>query len=220
MELWKTRSESLKLLNAELSQHKFILDQCFRIMDHCIDTLEEQSDQSQRHRICAITLVKGKNYALACYSLMIDGLGQEAGATMRPMIEYIELLKYFRLFPDGVDLAFKEKLPKAGERAKKIKGIHKEIRDHLNESSSHSSFDVYSTRHLFDPETMTLRKVQLPCKIALEHNLRDLFIEVFFLIKESIECLNWLNGGIQQDLAEFADRLYDEGTKVFDIAHV
>jgi hypothetical protein len=52
-----------------------------------------------------VTLVKAKNLALGSYSLVLDGLGQEAGALMRPMIEYAELLAYFRLHPEMVKLS-------------------------------------------------------------------------------------------------------------------
>lgn len=119
MELWRTRNESLELLDSDFSDLKFILEQCFRVIDHCIDIFEERSDESSSHNVCGITLVKAKNCALGSYGMMLDGLGQEAGAVMRPMIEYLELLKYFRLFPEDIELALVGKLPSAGVRAKK-----------------------------------------------------------------------------------------------------
>lgn len=65
-------------------------------------------------RVCGLTLLKAKHLALGAYSLILDGLGQEAGALLRPFIEYTELLTYFRKFPSKVDAAIKGKLPSAG----------------------------------------------------------------------------------------------------------
>jgi hypothetical protein len=59
---------------------------------------------------------------LGVYSLMLDGLGQEAGALLRPLIETLELLVYLRLEPARIDQAIEEKLPSAGQIAKKIEG--------------------------------------------------------------------------------------------------
>ncbi|WIG71343.1 hypothetical protein KEC58_22070 (plasmid) [Photobacterium damselae] len=217
MELWRTRTESLELLDAEFSDLKFILEQCFRVIDHCIDIFEERSDESSAHNVCRITLVKAKNYALASYGMMLDGLGQEAGAVMRPMIEYLELLKYFRLFPEDVELALIGKLPSAGTRAKKINGIHHKIREHFNHSSSHSSYDEHAIRHLFEFDDVKLRKLQPLSKGALFRNLGDLFVQLYMLIREAVLCIDGINNGITQDLADFVDMLHLKGMKAFEL---
>ncbi|GGK78005.1 hypothetical protein [Amphritea balenae] len=217
MDIWQTRNESLKFLETELSSQKIILEQCFRLMDHCIEIFEDKSETSPPHNVCAIALVKGRNYALGSYGMMLDGLGQEAGALMRPMVEYLELLKYFRLFPEDVDLAFSGKLPKAGERAKKINGIHKEIRDHFNSHSSHSSFSEHSVKHLFEADGFKLRKVQPLSKGTLFRNLGSLFTQLYILLRESVLCVNWLEGGITEDLADFVDTLHAKGIEAFEL---
>ncbi|ARC19789.1 hypothetical protein ABLB37_22780 [Vibrio parahaemolyticus] len=216
MELWRTRNESLELLDSDFSDLKFILEQCFRVIDHCIDIFEERSDESSSHNVCGITLVKAKNCALGSYGMMLDGLGQEAGAVMRPMIEYLELLKYFRLFPEDIELALVGKLPSAGVRAKKINGMHHEIRQHFNNYSSHGSYGEHAIRHLFESNGAKLRKIQPLSKGTLFRNLGDLFAQLYILIREAVLCIEWLNDGITEDLADFVDTLHVEGMKVFE----
>jgi len=47
-------------------------------------------------RVCAAVTMKGRNLALGCYSLALDGLAQESGAILRPCSKSIELLEYLR----------------------------------------------------------------------------------------------------------------------------
>jgi hypothetical protein len=214
VDIWQTRNDSLKLLSGDNIAQKKILEQCFELIDHCIDIFELKSEISEPHKVCVVSLVKARNYALGSYGLMLDGLGQEAGALMRPMIEFLELLKYFREFPDDIALAFSNKLPKAGERAKKINGIHQHFRKHFNSHSSHSSFGEHSIKHLYQDKR--LRKVQPLIINTLFRNLGDLFAQLYILIRESVLCVEWLEGGITKELADSVDRLHSDGINVFN----
>ena len=216
MELWRTRNESLELLDCEFLQQKFILDQCFRLIEHCIDIFEDRAKDSKSHHVYGITLLKAKNYALASYGMILDGLGQEAGSVMRPMIEYLELLKYFRLFPGDVELALVGKLPNPGTRAKKINGMHHKIRQHFNNYSSHGSYDEHAIKHLFKQDCIKLKKIQPLNKDTLFKNLGYLFAELYILLYEAILCINHLNESITEDLADFIDTLHLEGMKAFE----
>jgi hypothetical protein len=102
------------------------------LIDRCVDEYEMHAGTNVYARICGLTLLKAKNHALGSMSLVLDGLGQEAGALLRPMIEYIELLTYLRQFPDEAGRAADNDLPTAGQRAKAIGGIYKGLREHLN----------------------------------------------------------------------------------------
>lgn len=216
MELWRTRNESLELLESDFSEQKFILEQCFRLIDHCIDIFEDRAANSNPHYVYGITLVKAKNYALGSYGMMLDGLGQEAGAVMRPLIEYLELLKYFRLFPESIELALIGKIPNAGTRAKQINGMHHEIRQYFNIYSSHSSYSEYAIKHLFESVDSKLRKIQPLSKETLFRNLGDLFAQLYILLHEAVLCINNINEGITKDLADFIDKLHLEGMKAFE----
>jgi hypothetical protein len=101
-----------------------------------------------------MTLVKARNYALGLYSLSLDGLGQEAGALLRPLVEAYEVLVYFRLDPSRASKATDDKLPSAGEIAKAISGRFKDLREYLNENASHFAFSPQSMTHLIDFRTL------------------------------------------------------------------
>ena len=130
IELWKTRNDALSYLESNKPTRLQLLHETFAAIDGCIDVYETLSATDEYARICGLTLLKAKHLALGAYSLILDGLGQEAGALIRPFIEYAELLTYFRLFPEMVSRAAGNELPKAGERAKAIEGIYKDFRDH------------------------------------------------------------------------------------------
>jgi hypothetical protein len=140
-------------------------------------------------RVCAITTAKGRNLLCACYSLSLDALAQESGALLRPLIEVIELLTYFRLGQGSVDEALNGTLPTAGNRAQAIGGQFKFLRDHLNEDASHFAFGYYSVQHLLDKETFKIRPAQHQSFEVLERNLATLSAFFVFLLFESISCL-------------------------------
>ena len=137
-------------------------------------------------RACGLSLLKAKTLAVGSYSLVLDGLAQEAGALMRPMIEYTELLTYFRLRPDMVDSALNNSLPKAGERAKAIGGIYKAFREHLNAHASHSAFSDFALSHLIDPATHSFKKLQHMVPSVLDRNLVDLVVQLHLLLQEAV----------------------------------
>ena len=137
-------------------------------------------------QICGLTLLKAKHLAVGAYSLILDGLGQEAGALIRPFIEYTELLTYFRKFPEKATHAKEDNLPKAGERARAIDGIYKEFRDHLNSHASHSSYSHYSISHLLEPNTLRFKKLQRAVPEVLEKNVTDFVVQLYLLLLEAV----------------------------------
>ena len=93
-DLWCSRSDALAYLGDKHPSRLAVVERTFELLDDTIDAFETASPRSAYPRICGVTLLKAKNLALGAYSLVLDGLGQEAGALMRPMIEYVELLTY------------------------------------------------------------------------------------------------------------------------------
>lgn len=136
--MWQARTEALAYLQHLHPLKLTVIEDTFALFDACIDAYEASESEEIYSRVCAVSLVKAKNFAHGAYSLILDGLGQEAGALIRPMIEYTELLTYFGRFPEMTKLAIENRLPKAGERAKAIGGIYKQFRDHLNKEASHT----------------------------------------------------------------------------------
>lgn len=188
----------------------------FQLIDRCVDEYEAQSRSNTYARICGLTLLKAKNLALGSYSLILDGLGQEAGALLRPMIEYMELLGYLHKFPLQAERAAENALPSAGLRAKAIGGDFRELRVYLNQHASHSSYSSFSLSHLL-AAGLSFRKVQNLAPHVLETNLRDLTIHLVLLIQASIQALQPLNSNNIQNLALDSVRLTNRMLHVFEL---
>lgn len=133
------------------------------------------------------------------------------------MIEYTELLTYFRLFPEMADKAIENELPKAGERAKAIEGIYHGLRQHLNEHASHSSYSHYSLSHLLKSD-LSFRKMQQFAPQVFDKNVRDLAVQVWLMLYEAILTLERvLPTEAMVALATEADKLKEQLTNAFEL---
>ena len=158
MDLWLARADSQRALTAALKPLADLLNETFGMIDECATRLDDL--QTPFGRVSALVMIKGRNLALGCYSLSLDALAQEGGALFRPLIETVELLTYFRADPSRVNEALEDRLPKAGEIAKRIGGGLKDLRTHLNSHASHLSVSEHSMLHLIDLSKGRLRPVQ------------------------------------------------------------
>ena len=213
-DLWQTRSLSWSYLNEQHPSRVSVILQSFELIDRCVDEYEMHASTNVYARICGLTLLKAKNHALGSMSLVLDGLGQEAGALLRPMIEYIELLTYLRQFPDEAGRAADNDLPTAGQRAKAIGGIYKDLREHLNKHASHSSYSHFSLSHLLKPE-LSFRKLQQFVPHVLETNIRDFTVQLQLLLQEGIFALQPVGSAKCSELGIDADRLKTRMLAVF-----
>jgi len=214
MGLWKTRHHSMQMLAKDFTEQAKAIEEAFDAVDECIDLFDKKSHEDNFYLICGLVLAKARNLGLGMYSLMLDGLGQEAGALMRPFIEYHELLKYFRLDPSRIEEAMESKLPSAGKRAQLIDGYFKEFRDHLNQHASHSSFSDFSLNHLIDKSDMVIRKEQPMLPKVLYKNIGDFFVQMILLAIEAIQCLNQHN---HIELAKKIEKLRTDGFTLFKL---
>ena len=217
MDLWKTRIDSLSYLEDNHPSRLAVLHETFEVIDCCVDAYEALSASDVYARICGLTLLKAKHLALGSYSLILDGLAQEAGALIRPFIEYAELLTYFRQFPEMVNRAADNDLPKAGERSKAIKGIYKDSREHLNTHASHSSYSHYSLSHLLEPNTFGFKKLQRAVPTVLDRNLRDFVIQLHLLLREGVLSLERLGVPEFEKLAARTDDMKERLLQVFEL---
>jgi hypothetical protein len=183
--LWKARTEALTFLRRKRPAQIEVIERLFLLADDCIDAYEAQADD-RYSKVCGLTTLKAKNLAHGMFSLTLDGLAQEAGALARPFIEYGELLTYFRMLPEAVNGALAGELPSPGIRAKKIEGIYKPCREHLNEHASHSSYSSYSLAHLTDPTTKRVRKLQAMHPAVFERNVGDFAVQFILMLQESV----------------------------------
>jgi hypothetical protein len=215
--LWHARSEAFAYLELERPRQLVVFQKLFALIDRCIDSYEVRETTNLYATVCAVTLLKAKNLGVAAYSLVLDGLGQEAGALIRPFIEYTELLTYFRRFPDQVTAATTGELPNAGKRAKAINGDYKGFRDHLNAHASHSSYSTFALAHLRDPATSSLKKLQPMVPQVLERNLRDLAIQIWLLLCEGAASLDKLECHELSGIASDSDALKEELMNTFGL---
>jgi hypothetical protein len=217
MELWIARTEALDYLHGRHPSRLAVIKQTFELFDAAIDAFQSAPDATPYAATCAVALLKAKNLAHGAFSLILDGLGQEAGALLRPMIEYAELLTYFRLHSQMVERALTGNLPSAGERAKSIAGIYKNFREYLNENASHSSFSDASVAHLIDSNLMSLRKRQHMVPHVLDQNLLDLAVHLQLLLREALLSLESTGSPAFPQLGDRWERLKARMFDVFDL---
>jgi len=208
----------MEMLAKDFKQQAKAIEKSFAIVDECIDLFNNKAEKDDFYRICGLTLAKARNYALGAYGLILDGLGQEAGALLRPFIECHELLIYFRLEPGRVQQVIDDKLPSAGKRAQLIEGVFHEFRKHLNDNASHSSFSYYALNHLLDKSDLTIKKEQPMLPKVLFRNMGDFFVHMILIAREAINCLQAAERDNADEQVKAVERLRSEGISVFKMS--
>lgn len=215
MNLWGTREQSLQFLQQWHPSKVAVLEQAFFLCDDIVGAFETAPEESHYPRVCAVALLKAKSYALSAYSVILDGHGHEAGALLRPMIEYAELVTYLRHFPQKAELALENKLPSAGNRAKALgTSIYENLRKYLNEHAAHSTFSDHSIKHLFDFEAFTLRKNRSFAATVLLTNLDTLIQQVLVMLQQAILALEPTEA---RDLIPLAQRFERLKSRAFNV---
>jgi len=153
---------------------------------------------------------------MACYSLSLDALAQEAGALFRPLLESLELLQYLRLDTKRVDEALEDRLPKAGVIAQKIQGKFKNLRDYLNTHASHLSVSAEAMGHLLDFKEGHVRTVQPFSEPVLQRNLATLLAVMAWLSIEGVNCVSVAEGRIDDALGDSVEDLKDRALALID----
>lgn len=217
--LWRARTEALTHLRRKRAERIAVIEEIFCLIDRCVQTYEVRASSDAYARICGLTLLKAKHLALGAYSLILDGLGQEAGALLRPFIEYTELLTYFRQYPKKVGDAERGRLPSAGRRAKAIDGIYQELRQHLNQHASHGSYSRYSLGHLMEPGSGKFKKMQKMVPEVLDRNVGDFAVQLFLLLHEGAVGLRPLKPKGLIPLATECDQLKLRMIAAFELGH-
>ncbi|MHB8089392.1 MAG: hypothetical protein ACYDH2_14210 [Anaerolineaceae bacterium] len=155
MNIWFAREEAIRWLGNELKAQSDVIEKGFDYIGHLVtlyETIGNQESETwigQYCRVLSITLAKSLHILLGCYSLAMDGLAQESGALLRPLIETHELLIYLRQDKSRIMQVIEGNLPTAGKIGKEIAGENQALRDHLNDNASHFSYKKDSIRHLF-----------------------------------------------------------------------
>jgi len=215
MELWSTRNKALEMLAGEYATQAKAIEDLFLVIDECIELFDRKAGDDDFCRICGLTLAKARHLALGAYGLILDGLGQEAGALIRPFIEYQELLTYYRMDTSRVQQAISNDLPAAGKIAQLIEGCFQEVREHFNSHASHSSFSEYSISHLFNMKEMKIRKEQPMLPVVLFRNMASFYFQLLMLSNEAVNCLQTHQLGYAENQANRVLELRVIGKEAF-----
>ena len=218
MNLWNTRNQSLSALENSLRQEAQVIEEAFALIDECINRFQQISATSQFSRVCGLTLIKARNLALGCYSLCLDGLAQEAGAILRPLLETTELLAYFREGPSRVELAIDGKLPPAGKIAKTIESDFKDLRDYFNRHASHFGFSFESLRHVVNFRDFSWITAQSYDEHVLRTNLGTVFAFLVSVAFEGANCLS-VAGSLDNNFADRIEHLRNKGLNIFQVGN-
>lgn len=217
-DLWDSRAKASSALEREASNVRALLEELFGVVDEAAEALH--AVDTPFGRVTALLTVKARRLAQGCYSLTLDGLPQEAGVLLRPLIECLELLEYLRSNPDEhAQEAIDNRLPKAGDIAKRIDGQLKDVRDHLNEYASHISVSHESMRHLIRSDAehgLGELQLQQPFDSAvLLQNLGSLFAAFESVAIQAVSCAVTAQCPTAGDMANHVMGLRDRGYWLF-----
>lgn len=212
---WGTRNLALQTLSSDAPAVIEAFGELFGLVDECAYALMALGDPFGR--CTALVTAKARNLSLACCGMALDGLAQEGGALLRPLIEADELLTYLRLDPTRVDEVLEERLPSAGVIAKRIEGDHKDLRDYLNSHASHLSVGPESMGHYLatTADTSVDLRVEQPFQVVTTlTNLQTLFAILSLVTIEAANCC--YVGGSEQagDVSNRINELKDRGMRV------
>lgn len=219
MNIWFAREKSLGWLNNELKSESEILQEGFDYLENFVSLYEKIGENEGGNeigwfcRIGSITLAKFSHLLIGCYSLALDGLAQESGALLRPLIETYELLVYFRQDKTRINEAIDGNLPSAGIIGKKISGDYKNLRTHLNDNASHFRYKKDSVRHLLD-NNFKIHPVPNHTLEVLRTNLQLLNAFQIFILFEALNCFFAIGDGANT-LADEIEKWRDTCVKIF-----
>lgn len=214
--LWATRRQAEAALAGELKPFADLLDEAFAAVDSSAARLESLGYPFGL--VCAVVVIKARNLGLGCYSLSLDAVAQEGGALFRPLIEHLELLTYFKLDRARVNEALEDRLPSAGEIARRIEGKLQGVRQYLNTHASHLSLSPESIKHVVDVRTGRLRPTQPYSATVLRENLRVLLGILVSIAIEAINCTTVVAGSADHGLVDTVENLQQRAFRLIGMS--
>jgi len=210
-EMWNTRTRAMSAIESELQAEAATIYQAFSLLDEMLVIFQSSEDAETFCRVAGLTLLKAQNLAQGIFSLALDGLAQEAGALLRPLIECIELMAYLRDNPQRVDEVLEERLPSAGEIGKRIHGKFQKLRDYLNEHASHFSFAPESMSQLIDFKSGDWKVIQPYKEKVLRTNMTTFFavlVHLLYEVANSLSCNKLLTDSLEDRLNALKEKGY------------
>ncbi len=182
------------------------MGELFAVSEDILEELEGRVDLPVA-RVAALALLKANRISIGIYSLVLDCLGQEAGALFRVLQEAWEFLMYLRMDITRVNAILDHKIPRAGEIAKAIEGRFAGLRKHLNQHAAHLSFTPDAMGHIVDMSKGTLRIDRSPDAKVIRRNMAVLFGILFLAAGEAVAAT--AEEHMTEQLRELATRLED-----------
>jgi hypothetical protein len=216
MNLWTVREGAMLALEEEMVAERSLLDRAFQQAEYLAQRLQSIETTAPFGQITGAATAKARILGQACYSLVLDGIGQESGAIARVWLEAIDLLTYLYLDPSRTEEIFKKGgPPKAGKIAQEVKSKSGKARRYLNEAAAHLGFGMESWQHLTNWNIGGLRtRPQLNLDL-LRRNLGDVFTMMAWTIRESAFCLNVAQGYVEEGIGNAIHDLKTEGFEIF-----
>lgn len=199
----KARERAEEALKGELRVEAALVDRAFELLDDCARHLKSPPRETTIFRMGALIVAKAQHLALALYSLGLDGLAQEGGAVLRPLLEIIDLIRYLSDDPTRCEKILESGLPKAGAIAKISDSQFKPLREDLNEHASHFGLTERSVRHVFAGGQF--RRSPEYHEQTLRGNLLTLLALMLVLLTETIRCYS-VSGGSDSVIRGLAAR--------------
>lgn len=221
MDLFQCRTRALGEIETNFRTEAGFIERAFSLLDSCLADLASRFNDSALSRAAGLTAAKGRMLAQGCYTLMLDGLAQEAGALLRPLLEAVEFLTYLHADSRAQKEFTDDKLPSPGEIARRIGGKLQFLREHLNQHASHLSFSFHSLRHIVKiGDRIEFDTCPQFHAESFRHNLRMLFLFMSFLLSATVTCIAKDNN-VQleaEPLAIATAECIDGGRSVFGLA--
>lgn len=217
MNLWITRESAQQALRTSMIREAEVLDKAFQQLEYFAQRLGSIRPTTPFNQISALTAAKARNLAQACYSLILDGLGQESGAIVRVWIESTELLIYIRHDPNRAAQILEGKFPSAGERAKVIGSSTQRLRTALSKTASHlGAFETNSWLHMINERTGQVQTRQAFNREIVQQNLGTTFALLVWTIREAALCLQAVRGSVEAGIVRQMRKLRSEGIALFN----
>jgi hypothetical protein len=221
MKLFASRTRAIAELQTTFSEESAVIEEAFSLLETCITQLATHFNTSTIARAASLAAAKGTMLGQGCFSLILDGLGQESGALLRPLVEVAEFLTYLHN-DDRAEREFREdKLPSPGNIAERINGQLKFLRDYLNKDASHLNFSFNSLRHMIEPgNPVVINSHPRFHAASFRENLRILTTFLMFVLTAAVVCLTKTNGSSleSEPLAVDVARFVNKARLVFQIS--
>lgn len=218
MNEFNTREENTQGLRQRHEKKLELISACFQFIDEILDCCNAKI-HDEYYRTCGIAIVRGKNYALGCYSLMLDGHAQEAGAMARPWWEYMEALAYFQEDTHRTKQVTSNSLPAPGRLSQKVNSDLQEFRKYLSKHAAHRSFGGDAIRHIINQDG-TIRKHQDASEKVVIQNIQNLFVMLWLFSKDALAAVAAKEPDKAKVLlskAQHLEELRDHGTTEFGL---